>query len=170
MKPARRRVREPIRAIAEEVRMGAQILHLTSKKYLTHDEMVQVVSCGETCSFRLRIWRGKACPAIVLVSQLAGGPSPSWSSSQAANLIHRVYLGFPAEGMLYFEDEAVLGQRKLFLVEFRVLGQGPRGYLTWPSRHDFDWLDLEDMVGGEVPRGPLAGPSCFSDDPGSDFT
>jgi hypothetical protein len=123
-----------------------------SPRYLTDDEIVEVTPCGELCSFRLRIWRGKMCPPIVLVSQFAGGPSPSWSSSEVANLIHRAYLGFPAEGLLYFEDEMVFGERRLFFVGFRAFGHGLRRCLTWPIRHDFDWSELEAMVGEEIVR------------------
>jgi hypothetical protein len=143
--------------------MNAEIECPTSKKYLTDDEIVEVALCDERCSFHLRIWRGKACPAIVLVSQLGGGPSPSWSSSQFANLIQRAYLGFPAEGMLYFEDEIVLGERRLFFVQFTVFGHGLRRYLTCPYRHEFDWSVLEDMVGEVVPPRPRAAPSSFND-------
>jgi hypothetical protein len=156
--------------LEEEVCMNAQIECPTSKRYLTDDEIVEVVLCDEPRSFHLRIWRGKACPAIVLVSQLAGGPSPSGSSSQVANLIHRAYLGFLAEGMLYFEDQTVLGKRRLFFVGFKVFGHGLRRCLTSPYRCNFDWSDLEDTVGGKVPRGPLTAPSSFIDHAGGDVS
>jgi hypothetical protein len=135
-----------------EIRTCGELQGASSKRYLTDDEIVMVAPCDGPCSFRSRIWRGKACPAIVLVSQLAGGPSPNWSSSQVANMIYRAYLGFPAEGMRYFEDEIVLGEPKLFFVEFRIFGHGLRRCLTWPIRHAFDWSDLKAMVGGEIPH------------------
>jgi hypothetical protein len=133
--------------------MSTQVGFPNSIRYLTDDEILEVAPCNEPCPFRLRIWRGKACPAIVLVSQLDGGPSPSWSSSQAANLIHRAYLGFPAEGMLYLEDETIFGERTLFFVEFRTFGHGLRRILSWPTRHPFDWADLDAMLVGEIPAG-----------------
>jgi hypothetical protein len=135
----------------------------TSKMYLTDDEIADFSLSDETSSFRLRIWRAKASPAIVLVSQLVGGPSPSWSSGHNANLIHRAYLGFPAEGMLYFEDETVLGERKLYSVGFHAIGDGLRHCLTWPIRHEFEWSDLEFLVGTTIPDGLPAGPSVSGD-------
>jgi hypothetical protein len=142
--------------------MRPQLRHLQSRLYLTHDEIAEVLSRKELCSFRLRIWRGKACPAIVLVSQTAAGPSPSWSSSQAANTIYRAHLGFPAEGMLYFEDETVFGVRRLYLVEFAVFGHGSRRALFHPVRHEVDWADLEAMTGQGIPRRSRAGPTAVS--------
>ena len=146
--------------------MSCQVQYPTSKKYLTDDEILEVAPYDRPCSFRLRIWRSKASPAIVLISQLAGGVSPSWSSSYTANLVHRAYLGFPEQGMNYFEDEVIFGERRLFFVRFRTFGQALRRCLTWPVRHDFDWIELEAMVGGEIPNGSLLGPSDFSDRPG----
>ena len=130
--------------------MSPHIQCPASQRYLTDDEIAEIAPCDEPCSFRFRIWRGKACPAIVLVSQIDGGPSPSWSSSQAANLIHRAYLGFPAEGMIYFEDENVLGERTLFFVQFRAIGHGFRRFLTSPQRHAYDWAGLASMLGDEI--------------------
>jgi hypothetical protein len=134
-----------------EVCVPGQIRGMTSKRFLTDDELVGISLDGDRRSFRLRIWRGKACPAIVLVSQLARGPSPSWSSSQVANLIQQTYLGFPVEGLLYFEDEIILGERRLFRVSFVTFGQGLRQWMTSPNRYASCWSELEELVGEAIP-------------------
>jgi hypothetical protein len=105
-------------------------------------------------TFRLRIWRGKAGPAVVLASQLIGGPSPSWSSSQLANLAFRVYLGFSPAGMLNFEDETIVNERALFALSFKPLGHLDRRYLPQPVRRLFRRCCLEDIVGEPVARQP----------------
>jgi hypothetical protein len=135
-----------------EVRVHRPIQNMISKWYLTDDEIVEITLCGERCSFRLRIWRSQAEPAIVLVSQRTGGPSPSWASSQLANLVHQVYLGFSDERMINFEDEVIHGERRLFVLEFTSFGHGLRRHLTQPIRRSFRWIDLEAMVGSAIAR------------------
>jgi hypothetical protein len=105
---------------------------------------------GDLSAFRMRIWRGKTSPAIVLVSQLPGGPSPSWGSCRLANLAHHVYLGFTRERTLNFEDELMRGQRRLFLVEFTPHGYGLRQYLTRAVRRSFRWSSFEELVGSAI--------------------
>jgi hypothetical protein len=127
--------------------MARQLENLTRKSYLTDDETVEIAMHGEYNRFRLRIWRGAEGPAIVLASQLTGGPSPSWASSRLANLARQVYLGFSAERMITFEDEMVCGEQLLFVVEFTSIGYGLRRYLTHPDRRPCRWLELEFLVG-----------------------
>jgi len=122
------------------------------KRYLTHDEIVEITLREERCQFRLRIWRGKESPAIVLASQMTGGASPSWASSRLANLAYQVYLGFTADRILNFEDEVIHRERRLFVLEFASFGHGLRRHLGQPSRRTFHWSDLEAMVGGAIPR------------------
>jgi hypothetical protein len=130
--------------------MPRQLRHTTSKRYLTHDEIVEIPLREELCQFRLRIWRGKESPAIVLTSQLTGGTSPSWASSQIANLAYQVYLGFTADRVLNFEDEVINRERRLFVLQFASFGHGLRRHLGQPSRWPCHWRDLEAMVGGAI--------------------
>jgi hypothetical protein len=132
--------------------MPRQLRHMTLKMYLTHDEIVEIVLRGVRCEFRLRIWRGKESPAIVLASQLPRGASPSWVSSQLANLAYQVYLGFTADRILNFEDEVINRERRLFVLDFASFGRGLRRHLGQPSRRPFYWSDLEAMIGGEIQR------------------
>ena len=101
-------------------------------------------------AFRLRIWRGTIGPAVVLVSQLAGGPSPSWFSSQLANLVLRAFLHFPAAGMLNFEDETIVSDRRLFRLGFQRFGHAHRCCLTQPARQPCTWRFLEAIVGKPI--------------------
>jgi len=103
-------------------------------------------------AFRLKIWRGKSLPAVVLASQLAGGPSPSWASSRLANLAYRAHLGFSAERMINFGDEMVCGEHVLFAVDFTAIGYGLRRYLTQAVRRPCRWFELEFMVGTGIDR------------------
>jgi hypothetical protein len=132
--------------------MSRQIRNLSPSRYLTDDEIVEITMHGEWCAFRLRIWRAKTGPSIVLASQVTGGASPSWASSRLANLANQVYLGFSTERTLNFEDEIVRGERRLFLVEFTSHGHGLRRYLTHGIRRTYRWSILEDLVGGAVAR------------------
>lgn len=130
--------------------MPRQVRILSTSRYLTDDETVEITMHGDRSAFRMRIWRGKTGAAIVLVSQLTGGPSPSWGSCRLANLAQQVYLGFPAERSLYFEDEVVRDERRLFLVEFTPHGHGLRRYLTRAIRRSFRWSNLEEVVGSAI--------------------
>ena len=123
-----------------------------SGRYLTDDEIVEVSSGDERGAFRLRIWRGTIGPAVVLVSQLAGGPSPSWFSSQLANLVLRAFLHFPAAGMLNFEDETIVSERRLFRLGFQRFGHAHRCCLTQPARQPCTWRFLEAIVGKPISR------------------
>ncbi len=134
-----------------EASESGQVRGMSPRRFLTNDELVGISPDGSRRLFRLRVWREKACPAVVLVSQLAGGTSPSWYSSQVANLIQQTYLGFPAEGLLYFEDELVQGERRLFNVTFVSFGQGLRQWMTSPKRLAFSWPELEELVGEAIP-------------------
>jgi hypothetical protein len=132
--------------------MPRQLRNLSPNRYLTDDEIVELAVCGECCTFRMRVWRGKTGPAIILVSQVTGGASPSWASSRLANLAYQVYLGFSTERTLNFEDEIVRGERRLFLVEFTSQGHGLRRYLTQAVRRSCRWSILEEFVGGAIAR------------------
>jgi hypothetical protein len=138
----------------DESRPNFQSQSPTSRRYLTDDEIVEVFSGGKREAFRLRIWRGKALPAIVLASQIVGGSSPSWSSSHLANLAFRAYLHFPDADMLNFEDETIVSERRLFFLEFRQFGHAHRCCLTEPIRRPFNWRCLEDIVGEAIARSP----------------
>lgn len=130
-------------------------LHLSgvrANRYLTDDETAEVTIQGACYMFRMRIWRGKPGPAIVLASQVIGGASPSWASCRLANLAYRVYLGFPEDCMLNFESEVIRGEHRLFLVEFTPHGHGLRRCLTRAVRRPFRWATLEDLIGGAVAR------------------
>jgi hypothetical protein len=132
--------------------MSRQIRNLSPNRYLTDDETVEISMNGECCTFRMRIWRGKSGPAIVVISQMPAGPSPSWASSRLANLAYQVYLGFSTERTLNFEDEFVRGERRLFLVEFTSHGYGLRRYLTRAIRRPSRWAILEELLGCDVAR------------------
>jgi hypothetical protein len=132
--------------------MRRQLRKMNPNRYLTDDETVELKIQGERSMFRMRIWRGESGPAIVLVSQVTGGASPIWASSQLANLAYRVYLGFRPDRMLNFEDEHVRGERRLFLVGLTPHGHGLRQYLTRAVRRPFRWSNLEDLVGETVAR------------------
>jgi hypothetical protein len=132
--------------------MSRQIRNLSPSRYLTDDETVEISMHGECCTFRMRIWRGKYGPAIVVVSQMPAGPSPSWAGSRLANLAYQVYLGFSTEHTLNFEDEFVRGERRLFLVEFTSPGHGLRRCLTRAIRRPFQWALLEELLGSHVAR------------------
>ena len=130
--------------------MARQILNLKTSWYLTDDETVEITMRGDRTAFRMRIWRAKVGPAIVLISQLERGPSPSWASCKLANLAYRVYLGFSTACTLNFEDEIVHGNRRLFIVEFTPHGHGLRRYLTRAVRRPLPWFNLEELVGGTI--------------------
>jgi len=132
--------------------MSRQLRNLSPSRYLTDDETVEITMYGECCAFRMRIWRAKTGPAIVLASQVTGGASPSWASSRIANLAYQVYLGYSTERTLNFEDETVRGERRLFLVEFTSHGHGLRRYLTRAIRRTCRWSNLEDLVGCAIAR------------------
>ncbi len=134
--------------------MPRQLRQMTSKRYLTHDEIVEIPLRGQRCDFRLRIWRGQEYPVIVLASQLAGGASPSWGSARLANLAYQVYLGFPTECVLNFEDEIIHDRRRLFYVRFTPFGHDLRRQLARQVRQAFSWADLEAMVGGAIENPP----------------
>jgi hypothetical protein len=129
-----------------------QLIKLTSKRYLTDDETVQIAMHEECCAFRLRIWRDATGAAIVLASQLPRGASPSWASSRLANLSYQVHLGFSTVRMINFEDEMVYGDHALFAVEFTSIGHGLRRYLTHAVRRASRWSELEFMVGTAIDR------------------
>jgi hypothetical protein len=138
----------------EGIGMPRQIRILSPSRYLTDDEIVEIAMHEECCAFRLRIWRDATSPAIVLASQLPGGPSPSWASSRLANLAYQVHLGFSVERMINFEDETVCGERVLFAVAFTFVGYGLRRYLTHAVRRPSRWSELELMVGAAIDRWP----------------
>jgi hypothetical protein len=130
--------------------MRRQVQSRPSRRYLTDDEIVELCLRGEPCRFRLRVWRNESGPAIVLASQVNGGPSPSLASSPLANLAYQAYLGFSSRRMINFEDQLTDGEQKLFLLEFVSFGHDFRRCLTQPSRRPFHWIDLEAMVGGAI--------------------
>lgn len=130
--------------------MPRQIQKLSTSRYLTDDETVEITMQGHRSAFRMRVWRGKVGSPIVPISQLAGGPSPSWGSCQLANLAYQVYLGFSTECTLNFDDEIVHGNRKLFIVEFTPHGHGLRRYLTRAVRRPLPWFNIEELVGSSI--------------------
>jgi hypothetical protein len=130
-----------------ELRGPPEVKRASPTRFLTDDEVLEILLLGDPCWFRVRIWRSKAQPSIVLVSQLPGGPSPSWATGRLANLIYRVHLGFTADGLRYFEDDIAIGQRMLSFVEFTPFGHGTRRLLVQSVRRPCSWVDLESVVG-----------------------
>jgi hypothetical protein len=120
--------------------------------HLVDDEIIEVAFRGHRFSYRLRIWRARGRPAVVLVSQVPRGAPPAWLRSRLANLAYRAYLGFPSEGMLYFEDEESPGGRRLTRVHFATLGPELRRHLVEPVEQLARWDDLHRVLGCEVPH------------------
>lgn len=122
------------------------------KHHLVDDEVVELPFQGHRFAYRLRVWRSRGGPAIVLASQLHGGAPPCWMRTKLANLAYRAYLGFSEGGMLYFEAEAEAtpGGPRLVQVEFEAVGHGLRRQLTRPAERQRRWEDLRSIVGAEV--------------------
>lgn len=120
------------------------------KSFLIDDELVEVLFRGDRFPYRLRIWRNKGGPAIVLTSQVPGGAPPACLRSRLANLAFRAFLGFPAEGMFYFEDERTQGGRRLLQVKFHSVGHGLRRHLIGAVERPMRWDDFFSIIGSEV--------------------
>ena len=117
--------------------------------HLVDDDIVELNCHSHRFSFRLRIWRSRAGPSIVLASQLTEGAPPCWLRTRLANLAYSAYLCYPEAGMLYFEAEKSPGAR-LVQVAFESLGFGLRRQLVSPTERARDWRELEEIVGSEV--------------------
>jgi hypothetical protein len=135
-----------------EVRMHRYAQDAGSKNYLVDDEVIEIRFEKHLFRYRLRIWRNKIRPAIVLASQLPGGVPPSWSRSTLANLAYQVYLAFPEKGMLYFESESEPEGPRLLQITFNLLGHDVRRRLVEPVQRSRRWCDFCSIVGSEVPR------------------
>jgi hypothetical protein len=118
-----------------------------ARHHLVDDERIELHFHGDRFLYRLRIWRSRNGPAIALASQVPGGAPPACLRSKLANLAFQAYLGYPAEGMLYFEEEPTPDGPQLVHVDFRRLGHGLRGRLIEPVERPVRWDDFRAIVG-----------------------
>lgn len=118
-------------------------------RHLVDDDLVELTYRGHRFSCRLRVWRDRSGPSVVLASRLPGGVPPSWLRLRLANLAYRAYLCFSEAGMLYFEAGDT-SKARLVQVAFESSGHGLRRQLVRPVERSRCWRDLEEIVGSEV--------------------
>jgi len=95
--------------------------------------------------FRVRVWRGKDRPAVVVVSQVMGGAPPCWASSKIANYVNQVYLRWPKDGIMLYEVER---EADVWAMEFTVIGpRGLRSHMIEPRRLRSAWHFIQEIIG-----------------------
>lgn len=138
-------------------------------RHLTDDEVVHFTTktSGET-PVRIRIWRAaddrdnagpRSWKPVVLASQVTEPrecmwPKPSLITSKVANYINALVLGYPADGLIYFEDEeSEPGVMVLNHCIFEYFGRKHRLQFFKPVRVECPWSELEHVVrAGPVER------------------
>jgi hypothetical protein len=121
------------------------------RRFLVDDDIVVFASYKRDHKVRMRIWRGKDAITVVLVSQVDGDISPALNSTSIANKVFSHHLGYPDNGMLYFEDfEIPSGGRCLQQVYFEYIGCGLRRQLFKPIARVREWGHIEYVVGEKV--------------------
>jgi hypothetical protein len=126
------------------------------RPYLIHDEVEHIPDRkGRLHPFRIRVWRRRRGPAIVLVSETLDGPPPASMVEPLANQVFSGVLGFAPGGMRYFEDSGCDGEQVIHEVIFETFGHGQRSRLWRPWRprtRKVTWLDLECLVRERIER------------------
>lgn len=116
------------------------------KWWLVEDEtLILPKSNGEDEAFRLRIWRSKDQPAVVLVSQLEGHMQPYRMTVKVANAIYKGWLHYLPKGMYYYEYTK--DATRLQFVDFVAFGHGDRQTLTDPSWHPVSFHTFRKFMG-----------------------
>jgi hypothetical protein len=67
--------------------------------------------------------------------------------------VYQAYLGFPTEGMLYFEDVRTQDGLRLVQVTFDSVGPGLRRHLVGPVDRSKRWDEFCSIVGSESTYG-----------------
>lgn len=119
---------------------------VTKVLHLIEDETIFFPVKGTPEAFRLRVWREKGCPAVVMASQTEGGKDPARASCKVANYVWRVLLGFTPDGMDYFEVHAGIP----YLVEFDAIGNRDRAMLDRPIRTVVQPEEIDALIGTHV--------------------
>jgi hypothetical protein len=121
---------------------------------LVDDEIETIETAQDPIKFRLRIWRNRRDPAIVLVSHLPGKKSPALAHTKIANYVWAAYLAHSEKGMRYLQDtERPSGMRVLHLFTFQLFGHSPcRQRLMSPSVREVAWEVLTLATKGQVDR------------------
>jgi hypothetical protein len=115
------------------------------KYWLVDDETIDMTHRGKQEAYRLRIWRAKDQPAVVLVSQLEGHAPPFFMTEKVANCVFRVWLKFLAQGMWYYEHAH--DPAGLCLVDFVGIGHRDRLVLTDAAYETVPDSHLARLVG-----------------------
>lgn len=114
--------------------------------HLVDDEEVVLRVNGYYESFRVRIWRAKDEPALVLVSQVPGNVPPSKATERLANAVKAAWLAHDPRGMFWFE----LASDQINAVTFINFGRGDRSRLTKPKYQKVGRNFIDEIVGQVV--------------------
>jgi hypothetical protein len=128
---------------------------VTSDKYaLVFDKVEQFTTrVGEPHAYRVRVWRRRGQPAIVLVSQINSKDKPWRMSAAVANWVFGALLGLSSDGMRFFESHLNLEQSgsSLTIVTFEHFGKHPaRQRFYNPQSTKVDWELICNMTGAYV--------------------
>ena len=113
---------------------------------LVDDETVEVTADSMIVRARVRVWRAKDEPAVVLVEYIPGELSPNLAAAKFARRIWATLLHYTPFGMLYFETE----EDMVWQVSFDVIGLATRAAFVRPSYEFFPLGRFDTMVGHPV--------------------
>lgn len=114
--------------------------------HLVDDEILALDHRGECEAIRMRIWRHRDYPAVILSSQEQGYVHPCLVSCMVANVAYRVYLAHDALGFQFFEWDG----KSMYEVTFVGWGHERRMILYRAVYRESSRATLEHLVGTPV--------------------
>jgi hypothetical protein len=121
--------------------------------HLVTDEVIRMpIALQNSNKARLRIWRAKGVPAVILVSQIPTQIPPDFATTKLANWLYQAYLRCDPKGFSYWEYLGGDGCENvgLFCIFFDELGLPSRRRFLKPFRKYYKPERLEALIGEHI--------------------
>lgn len=119
----------------------------TTPMYLVHDEVEMFRGRTRTTPLRLRVWRRRGMPPLVLVEPLSRAPVAPLCCRVMGLVYNGLLKGQEAELRYVEHDDGEEG--RFFCVTMETFTAG-RPFFVHPRRVEVARRDVEDTVGGPV--------------------